>query len=146
MADPNASSWPWRADAAPPWARAWPTVFQWAPQALSQPILPGWTFNINSQNSSAPQTEAEIVQKHSYGRQLGRIADALSALIEAQKPGLSRDPRLVDFREMTQEIAQVKLDAAEARVQRLLADLAALKSCRDGRYERLRDALREALD
>jgi hypothetical protein len=46
---------------------------------FSQPILPGWTptLNINSNNSTAPQTEMAVVEKHSYGRQLGRISDAL---------------------------------------------------------------------
>ena len=63
------------------WLRSWSAAF--APQNLAQPILPGWTFNINSNNSSSPQTEAEVLQHHSYGRQLGRIADALAVLVAA---------------------------------------------------------------
>ena len=58
-----------------------------APQSLTQPILPGWPITINGINSSAPQTEVEVVQHHSYGRQLGRVADALEALIEERGEG-----------------------------------------------------------
>lgn len=55
----------------------------WRPalEVLEQPILPGWTFAINNVNSSAPQTEAEVVAQHSYGRQLGRISDVLDLLL-----------------------------------------------------------------
>lgn len=56
-----------------------------APQNFVQPILPGWVLgsvtNITEQNSSAPDTEREIVSKYSYGRQLGRVMDALALLI-----------------------------------------------------------------
>ena len=72
--------WPAGTDPAA-WMRSWTQAF--APQNLVQPILPGWTLNVNAFNSSAPQTEAEVLQKHSYGRQLGRIADALAVLIAA---------------------------------------------------------------
>src|SRR5262249_7084810 len=40
------------------WFRAWQSVWRLAPSNLVEPILPGWTFNINSNNSSAPETEA----------------------------------------------------------------------------------------
>src|SRR5260370_41076569 len=56
-----------------------------APQNVAQSILPGWVFgsviNVTEQNSSAPDTEREIVATHSYGRQLGRVIDALAVLI-----------------------------------------------------------------
>jgi hypothetical protein len=42
-----------------------------APQALSQPILPGRLFantiNVTEENSRSPETEREIVAKYSYG-------------------------------------------------------------------------------
>ena len=41
-----------------------------------QPINQGWfgtSFLINSNNSSAPQTEMDVVAKYSYGRQINRI-------------------------------------------------------------------------
>jgi hypothetical protein len=75
-----------------------------APRNLVQPILPGWVFgsvtNITEQNSSAPDTEREIIAAQSYGRQLGRVMDALAILIadlpKAKQQRLSRNsPRSV---------------------------------------------------
>jgi hypothetical protein len=40
----------------------------------------------------------------------------------------------------------IKLDAAATRIDRLRADLAALKAARPAEYRRLRDALRRVLD
>src|SRR5512145_2677242 len=61
--------WPWRSFAQPVAA---PSV---APDSLTQPILPGWTFGnvitVTERNSSAPETERAIVAEESYGRQLG---------------------------------------------------------------------------
>jgi hypothetical protein len=126
--------------------RSWWTTFGLAPQSLTQPILPGWTITINGINSSAPQTEVEVVQRHSYGRQLGRMADALEALIEERGEGASRDERFMAFTTMKQEIDEIKLDAASTRIDELRTDLAALKVARPTEYRRLRDALRRVLD
>ena len=59
----------------------WRPWLSTGPGTLVQPLLPGWTLNLNSNNSTAPQTEANVVAKHSYGRQIGRISDALRALL-----------------------------------------------------------------
>jgi hypothetical protein len=126
--------------------RNWWTTFGLAPQSLTQPILPGWTITINGINSSAPQTEVEVVQRHSYGRQLGRMADALEALIEEHGERASSDQRFTEFIMMKQEIDEIKLDAAATRIDQLLADLAALKAARPTEYRRLHDALRRTLD
>jgi len=126
--------------------RNWWTAFGLAPQSLTQPILPGWAITINGINSSAPQTEVEVVQRHSYGRQLGRMADALQALIEERGDGASSDRRFTEFTTMKREIDEIKLDAAATRVEQLRADLAALKATRPTEYRRLRDALRGVLD
>jgi hypothetical protein len=126
--------------------RNWWTTLGLAPQSLTQPILSGWTLNINGINSSAPQTEVEVVQRHSYGRQLGRMADALEALIEERGQGASSDERFREFTRMKQEIDEIKLDAAATRIDRLQADLTALKAARPTEYRRLRDALRRVLD
>src|SRR5262249_42009991 len=65
-----------------------------APRNLVQPILPGWVFgnmiNVTEKNSSAPDTEREIVAAHSYGRQLGRVMDAVATLI-AELPRAKQD-------------------------------------------------------
>ena len=121
------------------WARAWGSV--WTPQSLNQPILPGWIFGpvtINEANSSAPRMEWEILQRHSYGRQLGRIADAVQALIEHS--GADRtDQRVQDFVSMRNEIEAVKGQAGASRVEALRAELTALPDAD-------RDELRRLLD
>lgn len=143
MADPTTRLWPAGTDPAA-WVRSWSAAF--APQSLVQPILPGWTFNLNSNNSSAPQTEAEIVQRHSYGRQLGRIADALAVLVAAA-PAKVRDDECVEkFLELKQDIDRVKREAAAERVRRLSADLDLLKKTDRDEFERLAKALRRTLD
>jgi hypothetical protein len=130
------------------WLRAWASWFPPAPHSLNQPILPGWTvapvLNVNSGNSSAPQTEAEIVQRHSYGRQLGRISDAVEALIELS--GAAEDKRLTEFITMKREIDAMKLDASAARIVQLAKDLAALKEARPDDYRRLREPLRRMFE
>jgi hypothetical protein len=127
------------------WLRSWATLLQVAPDYLDQPILPGWTFNINSNNSTSPQTEAQVVAKHSYGRQLGRMADALALLIEEQHGASPKDKRLTDFLTMKHEIDEVKRDAAAARLEQLTRDLALLKATDKPQYARLRERLLEAL-
>jgi hypothetical protein len=138
--------WPWPGINPAAWMRNWWTAFGLAPQNLTQPILPGWTITINGINSSAPQTEVDVVQRHSYGRQLGRMADALQALLEERGEDASDDERFREFLEMKREIDQIKLDAAATRIDRLESDLAALKAARPTEYRRLRDALQRVLD
>jgi hypothetical protein len=144
--EPTSRGWPWAGIDPAAWMRNWWTTFGLAPQTLTQPILPGWAITINGINSSAPQTEVEVVQRHSYGRQLGRMADALQALIDERGGGASSDPRFTEFATMKQEIDELKLDAAARRIEQLRADLAALKATRPTEYRRLRDALRGVLD
>ena len=66
------------------------------PGTLVQPILPGWTLNLNSNNSTAPRTEVDIVAKHSYGRQIGRISDALRVLLLEQHSSLPKTGPLAE--------------------------------------------------
>lgn len=135
--------WPAGTDPAA-WMRSWSQAF--APQNLVQPILPGWTFNINSHNSSAPQTEADVLQRHSYGRQLGRIADALAVLVAAA-PAKVRGEEAVDkFVDMKDEIDAVKRQSALARVERLRGDLDLLKQTDRAEFDRLVKALRQIVD
>jgi hypothetical protein len=124
--------------------RTWPATA--APNTLVQPILPGWTFNINSENSSSPQTEANVVAKHSYGRQIGRMADALRALVLAQQAGKPPDTHTIDnFLQMWDEIEQVKAESAQTRLAQVVSDLARLKTTSPDDYLRLRAELRLAL-
>lgn len=126
------------------WLKQWNAAMQLAPNTLVQPILPGWTLNVNAFNSSAPQTEAEVVSKHSYGRQLGRIGEALALLVDARDPK-GADERFDDFRSMNAEIAEIKAGNATARVNRLLADLDLLKVLRPEEHARLKDELKKRL-
>jgi len=139
MAETTTPSW----DPAS-WLKQWTSAMQLAPNTLVQPILPGWTLNVNAFNSSAPQTEADVVSKHSYGRQLGRISEVLAILLDARDPKRS-DERFEDFRTMTDEIDQIKAGNAEARVARLLADLDLLKVLRPEAHARLKDELKKRL-
>lgn len=136
---------PWTGIDPAEWMRTWQTVWRGAPANLNQPILPGWTFNINSHNSTAPQTEVDVVAKHSYGRQIGRVSDALELLIEERLGKTPKDKRFLDFLTMKSEIDQVKQDAAAIRVEQITKDLALLKARDQEQYVRVRDALLGAL-
>ena len=117
-----------------------------APKNLVQPILPGWfssVVNITEQNSSAPETEREIVAAHSYGRQLGRVMDALAVLI-ANSPRQD-EPAFEELARMCHQIDDIKAKSAARRLDRAAADLAMLKETKPEEYERLAAKLREAL-
>ena len=148
--DTTGPSWPWTPADPAEWLRSWSEAMRSVPQLLTQAINPGWSFGpsftLNSGNSSAPQTEIEVLQRHSYGRQLGRISEALELLIEERTRSSPKDKRFDDFLKMKAEIDVVKLDAAAARVDSLRSDLAALKKSRPAEYKKLKDALRKALD
>ena len=141
----NTARFPWTGIDPTEWMRTWQTVWRGAPDNLVQPILPGWVFTINSNNSTAPQTEMDVVAKYSYGRQIGRMSEALELLIEESHGKTPKDQRLSDFLTMKHDIDNVKLDAAATRIERITQDLALLKVQDEEQYLRLRDALREAL-
>jgi hypothetical protein len=122
----------------------WPgRVPSLAPEFLEQS---GWIFgstiNVTELNSAAPDTEAAILQTKSYGRQLGRISDALQVLIDerVEKGG---DPvqALTDFSTQKDEIDRVKNDAAASRISQLRKDLEALRRESADEYEQLRAEL-----
>jgi hypothetical protein len=136
--DPKAAAGGWNP------AELWRSWLQLAPSNLVQPVLSGWTFNINSQNSSAPQTEASVIARHSYGRQLGRLADVVRALVDDASPIPKKDA-IADFLSMCKEIDEVKTDAAEKRLNRIADDLALLKDKDPKSYAQVRDALTLAL-
>ena len=136
----------WSAAAAGEWTRKLTLAMRGATSVWSQPILPGWTFNINSNNSAAPQTEAEVLQRYSYGRQLGRISDALFALIHELAPQREGDTAFEPFVTMKHHIDELKSAAAAGRVDQLRADLLSIKAENRPEYERIRQSLRRALD
>jgi hypothetical protein len=113
----------------------------WAPRTLAQPILPGWTFGnvvtVNERNSRSPETEREIVTSHSYGRQLGRLMDAVAALIEERPKRLPGNPAFDELIDLHQRIAEIKTGTLAARVSRLESDLARLKTESRADYDRI---------
>jgi hypothetical protein len=112
---------------------------------LTQPINPGWTFGnvitVNSTNSSAPDVEREVVSRHSYGRQIGRLMDAVAALAEAL-PKTAGDKRIQAFRELAAEVARIKAQAAPQRIERLRRELEQIKQTDSKLWAELRDLLR----
>jgi hypothetical protein len=115
---------------------------------LVQPINQGWTFGnltINEQNSSAPDTERDIVAVDSYGRQLGHIIDALAVLIK-ERSDWTRQPAFEELITMREKIEQIKGRSAARRLDRIVADLAELRNRNDkSEYRRLVENLRRAL-
>lgn len=111
------------------WLRAWyglPTTAG----AFVQPILPGWTFGnlvVNETNSSAPATEAAIVARESYGRQLGKLMDAVYELIERQggPEGVRAFEQLVELRG---RIEAIKAATITDHLKLVEQDLAHLKA------------------
>ncbi len=70
--------------------------------------------NINMGNSSDPGVEAEVLARvASYGKQLGRISDALSVLVKHFEPKNAQEKHAIDaFTRLLEEIATVKKDHA----------------------------------
>jgi len=67
-------------------------------------------ININMGQSSEPAVEAEVLSDvASYGKQLGRIGDALIVLLAHFQPRAAEETKAIDaLKEMLQNIADVK--------------------------------------
>lgn len=153
---PLSPAWPmsWASD----WMQFWMRAAQGfqalpgglAPESLNQPILPGWTFGnsvvINETNSSSPETERRIVAQQSYGRQLGRVLDALAVLIAAAPPELRHDPALRDLLVLRDRVEAIKTEALHDRVQRLAGEIAGLKRDHEDQFSGLMDQIRGLMD
>jgi hypothetical protein len=126
-------------------ARNWSALMNLAPQNLNQPITLGGIVNITENNSSAPDTEREVLAHHSYGRQLGRIIDALSVVIQETLPKdqLTKAQRdcVDDFTTMSGEIRAIKEHEALKRVERIARDLAFLKDKHPDEYRKVQALL-----
>jgi len=135
-------------------ASAWPIFGPWQnmmgsfanplgsfPQSMvSQPILPGWSFGnitVTEQNSSAPDIEHDIVAEHSYGRQLGRIMEALMVLIDERPKGAPEHKALSELVKLENQIKKIKREAAVRRLERVKSDLEVLKIDKPEAYQAL---------
>jgi hypothetical protein len=99
-----------------------PSAFQvsLAPRQLSQTINPwSWTFGdislftVNLGQSAAPDVESRVLTEvGSYGRQIGRLGDALEVLLDwaqAQPNGPSQDdPAIKALRLQLQHVDVIK--------------------------------------
>jgi len=126
---PPAALWGW------PWNLQWPSLglpgTGLAPQQLWQPINPGWTFGnviIDNSNSSAPEVERNVVSRHSYGRQIGRLMDAVELLVKALPKATAQDPRVQDFLQLAESVREIKREGRAERLTRLREELEALKA------------------
>lgn len=96
-----------------------------APKSLDQSILP-WTFAgvvVNNENSGDPATERAVVSENSYGRQLGRISDALAFLIDALPEAEQKDKAVEPFVKMKAQIDKIKREKETERFDKVLSDL-----------------------
>ncbi len=115
----------------------WPAF---APYNLSQDILRGWSLlTINENNSSAPDVERRVVATESYGRQLGKLTDAVAVLIT--NSGKS-DPAFIELLDLRDRVERAKADAKTERLKRLAEDLKALKEQDLHAFETLVGSLR----
>ena len=139
-AEPKPSSLPF------PWI--WPSFPSLAPQQLTQPIGSGWIFansvSVTEQNSSAPDTERRVVAEESYGRQIGRLMDAVCELIK-ERGGADR-PAFTDLEEIRARVDAIKLKAAAERLDSLRHDLETLKLHDPPAYDRQIAALKQMLE
>jgi hypothetical protein len=108
--------------------------------------------NINQMESSNPEMEREILENvASYGRQLGRIIEALSVALEhTQFSNLTEDEQqaLECFTEMATEIAAVKggyVTLSEETLDHFLAGIRRLKDKDPQTYQNVVDRLRQEL-
>jgi hypothetical protein len=107
---------------------SFPNWFPWAPQSLDQRFNNGWTFgnvNVTLANSGAPEVEREVVSRHSYGRQIGRLMDAVVRI--AAKTGTESDPQVKPLIELARHIEDIKAKAKQDRAADLLDELRLLK-------------------
>jgi len=135
------------AGAANLWARLWLPWASPTPQELSQPINPGWTFGnliVNARNSSAPETEQAIVSEESYGRQIGKLLEAVHELIK-QRPDGGNNPAFRDIASLRAKVERLKQEAAARRIDQLRRDLELLRTSDKEAFERSIEALRTLL-
>jgi len=102
--------------------------FPWLPASVDERFNNGWTFGnvyVTQANSRSPEAEREIVGQYSYGRQLGRLTDAVVAL--AAQAGMSADPKVEPLVSMAREIGKIKDRAKSRHASALIEELKALK-------------------
>lgn len=100
---------------------------------------------MTEENSSSPETEREIVASHSYGQQLGRIVDVVNELIAERPAGAPDVQSIQDFRELRQDVEEIKARSEVKRIEQAIVDLTNMKHQRSDEYQRLATQLRHIL-
>jgi hypothetical protein len=105
-------------------------------------------LNINATRAGDPALEQRIITEvASYGRQLGRLIDAVGVLARHQeRGGLTFDDQhaLDQLQDLAEQIAATKTRAAAERIDHIVADVRALRADPETNHDALR-RLREAL-
>lgn len=125
--------WQWWASYLRALGGAWPAL----DTSFQQPILPGWSFAgvvVNENNSSDPAMEHAIVSHQSYGKQIGRMMDVVAALSKLSSVDRNVSP-YKEFFEVVDDIKDIKKEAADARFEKTLKDLEALKKDDKDKFE-----------
>ena len=137
------------------WRRWWQLFGLRAPLSgdVTQDIAPVLSsqlgfINITQTRSKDPDLERRIITEvASYGRQLGRLMEAVDVLVRRQdRAGLSEEDQdaLDDLQKLAGEIEAVKQRAAVERVERVVADVRELAKDPEANrnaLQRVRDAL-----
>jgi|SoiMetStandDraft_5_1073268.scaffolds.fasta_scaffold111241_2 hypothetical protein len=144
-------SWPW----------TWPLggdVTQWIRTSWIKSLSDQTGFiNINNVRAGDPEVERRIIEDvASYGRQLGRIMEALDVVIGhlrlGERTDLTADERhaLEDFSDLVRQVQMLKGDTSPPRLtvaelDRMLDDLQALKHQDPPAYQRIAARLRDVI-
>ena len=112
-------------------------------------IIEGWppvphALILNEHNSSAPDTEHAILSEESYGRQIGKLLDAVHELIK-DKPGSDSNVALRDITVLREKVERVKRNAAASRIDQLRRDLELLKASDKVEFQKRIEGLRALL-
>ena len=142
-----------------PWT--WPLggdVTQWIRTTWIKALSDQTGFiNINNVRAGAPEVERRIIEDvASYGRQLGRIMEALDVVIGhlglGERTDVTAEERraLQDFSDLVRQVQTLKADTSPPRLtlaglDRMLDDLQALKQQDRPAYQRIADRLREVI-
>jgi hypothetical protein len=145
------ASWPW----------TWPLggdVTQWIRTSWIKSLSDQTGFiNINNVRAGDPDLERRIIEDvASYGRQLGRMMEALDVVIGHLRLGegkdLTADERhaLQDFSDLVRQVQALKGDTrpprlTAAELDRMLDDLQALKHQDPPAYQRITARLRDVI-
>jgi hypothetical protein len=145
-------SWPW----------TWPLggdVTQWIRTSWIKSLSDQTGFiNINNVRAGDPEVERRIIEDvASYGRQLGRIMEALDVVIGhlrlGERTDLTADERhaLQDFSDLVRQVQMLKGDTSPPRLtvaelDRMLDNLQALKHQDRPAYQRIAARLRDVID